>query len=186
MLFLKCNNIINTPQESLAVTIYFSLRHALGAEAARNLGAFSAFRTKLRKGFKDFNSPLVSIDVLLTPTNKRITSVKVPHLPRKAGVSNYSFFRFLPHAATLMTGFSVFPLQFARLLGKLTTVFGFIIFLYVSIYYKIYGSSVAGFPFLAAIIALCSGAQLFPIGVIDEYIAKNHFCSMNRPACMVT
>jgi undecaprenyl-phosphate 4-deoxy-4-formamido-L-arabinose transferase len=166
--------------------IKISLRYALGAEAARNVSAFRAFRTKLREGFKDFNSPFVSIDVLLTWSSRRFTAVKVPHLARKAGVSNYNFFRLLQHAITLMTGFSVFPLQFASLLGFLITVFGFIIFLYVLINYLIHGSGVAGFPFLASIIAIFSGAQMFTLGIIGEYLARMHFRLMDRPVYVVS
>ena len=35
---------------------------------------------------------------------------------------------------------------------------------------------------LASIIAIFSGAQLFALGVIGEYLARMHFRMMNRPA----
>jgi hypothetical protein len=47
------------------------------------------------------------------------------------------------------------------------------------------GSSVPGFPFLASIASLFSGAQLFALGVIGEYLARLHFRSMGRPAAIV-
>ena len=43
-----------------------ALSSAMGAETARNVSAFRAFRTTLREGFSDYRSPSVSIDVLLT------------------------------------------------------------------------------------------------------------------------
>ncbi len=92
----------------------------------------------------------------------------------------------MQYAATLMTGFSVFPLQFVSLLGFLITVFGFIIFLYVSTNYLMYGSSVAGFPFLASIIAIFSGAQMFSLGIFGEYLARMHFRLMDRPVYVVS
>ena len=45
--------------------------------------------------------------------------------------------------------------------------------------------SIPGFPFLASIIAIFSGAQLFALGVIGEYLARIHFRTMNRPAYIV-
>jgi len=45
--------------------------------------------------------------------------------------------------------------------------------------------SVPGFPFLASIIAIFSGAQLFALGVIGEYLARIHFRTMNRPVYVV-
>ena len=37
------------------------------------------------------------------------------------------------------------------------------------------GSAVPGFAFLASIIAIFSGAQLFALGIIGEYLARMHF-----------
>jgi len=44
-----------------------------------------------------------------------------------------------------------------------------------------YGSSVPGFTFLASIIAIFSGVQLFTLGIFGEYLARMHFRSMERP-----
>jgi undecaprenyl-phosphate 4-deoxy-4-formamido-L-arabinose transferase len=41
---------------------------------------------------------------------------------------------------------------------------------------------VPGFLFLASIIAIFSGAQLFALGIIGEYLARMHFRMMDRPA----
>ena len=163
-----------------------SLRHVLGSKIARNVSAFRAFRTKLRVGFQDYNSTFVSIDVLLSWSTKRFTAVKVMHQVRKDGVSNYNFFRLLQHALTLITGFSVFPLQIASLLGFLIILFGLIVLLYVSINYFLTENSVPGFPFLASIIAIFSGAQMFSLGIIGEYLARMHFRLMDRPVYLVS
>jgi undecaprenyl-phosphate 4-deoxy-4-formamido-L-arabinose transferase len=47
------------------------------------------------------------------------------------------------------------------------------------------GSSVPGFAFLASIIAIFSGAQLFALGIIGEYLARMHFRTMDRPTYLV-
>jgi undecaprenyl-phosphate 4-deoxy-4-formamido-L-arabinose transferase len=47
--------------------------------------------------------------------------------------------------------------------------------------YIVQGGSVPGFPFLASIIAIFSGAQLFALGIIGEYLARMHFRLMERP-----
>jgi undecaprenyl-phosphate 4-deoxy-4-formamido-L-arabinose transferase len=57
------------------------------------------------------------------------------------------------------------------------------IFFYVLSRYFKYGRRVpAGFPFLASIIAIFSGVQLFALGVIGEYLARIHFRMMERPS----
>jgi hypothetical protein len=47
------------------------------------------------------------------------------------------------------------------------------------------GGGVPGFSFLASVIALFSGAQLFALGIIGEYLARMHFRSMGRPSSVV-
>jgi hypothetical protein len=86
----------------------------------------------------------------------------------------------------MMTGFSTIPLQISSILGFLFGLFGFCVLLYVFLRYFIEGSSVPGFPFLAAIISIFSGVQLFSLGIIGEYLARIHFRTMNRPPFMVS
>jgi undecaprenyl-phosphate 4-deoxy-4-formamido-L-arabinose transferase len=45
--------------------------------------------------------------------------------------------------------------------------------------------SIPGFPFLASIISLFSGTQLFALGIIGEYLARIFDRSMDRPAYMI-
>ena len=47
------------------------------------------------------------------------------------------------------------------------------------------GGSRPGFPFLASVIAIFSGAQLFALGVIGEYLARMYFRSMERPTYVI-
>lgn len=158
-----------------------ALRTVMGAETSRHVSAFRAFRTELRRAFAAYNSPHVSLDVLLTWGSSRFSHVLVRHEPRQAGVSNYTFRKLLAHAFTMITGFSTWPLQLASWLGFLLTVFGVIILGVVIGRYLIEGSNVPGFPFLASLIAIFSGAQLFALGMIGEYLARIHFRLMDRP-----
>jgi hypothetical protein len=53
--------------------------------------------------------------------------------------------------------------------------------LYVLGRYVIVGTSVPGFPFLASVVAIFAGVQLFALGVIGEYIARQHMRTMEKP-----
>jgi undecaprenyl-phosphate 4-deoxy-4-formamido-L-arabinose transferase len=161
-----------------------ALSSAIGGEVAKNVSAFRVFRTQLREAFADYQSPFVSIDVLLTWATTRFGATTVPFQQRHSGASNYTFAKLVRHALDMMTGFSTAPLQLASLIGFTCTLFGIGVFLYVFVRYWLEGS-VPGFPFLASIIAIFSGAQLFALGVIGEYLARMHFRSMKRPAYVV-
>ncbi len=162
-----------------------ALTSAMGAETARNVSAFRAFRTRLREGFRDYRSPYVSIDVLLTWTTSRFTAIKVRHEPRAEGQSGYTVRKLVRHAFNLMTGFSTLPLQIASFAGFAVTLFGVLVLAWVLLHYMIYGQVAPGFAFLASIIAIFSGAQLFALGIFGEYLARMHFRTMDRPAYLV-
>jgi glycosyltransferase involved in cell wall biosynthesis len=163
-----------------------ALQSAMGAETARNVSAFRAFRTRLRDAFATYRGPYVSIDVLLTWGTTKFAHVPVRHEPRQVGASNYTFRKLVTHAFNMMTGFSTLPLQIASVIGFLFTLFGFAILVYVLASYLTNGSIVPGFAFLASIIAIFSGAQLFALGIIGEYLARMHFRTMDRPTYLVS
>ncbi len=162
-------------------TTKLALRSSMGAETARHVSAFRAFRTCARDAFADYHSPFVSIDVVLTWATTRFTAVNVRHDPRVAGTSNYTFRKLFTHAMNMMTGFSTVPLQAANLLGFLCMGFGALLLLYVVGRYLLHGTTVPGFSFLASMIAIFSGTQLMALGIIGEYLARMHFRMMERP-----
>jgi undecaprenyl-phosphate 4-deoxy-4-formamido-L-arabinose transferase len=161
------------------------LRDAMGVRAASHVSAFRVLRTSLRDAFTNYQSPFVSIDVLLTWATSRFAAVAVEHQPRRSGTSNYTPSRLVTHAFNMMTGFSTLPLQVASITGFAFTGVGFIVLLYVLITALVAGRSVPGFAFLASAISLFSGVQLFALGIIGEYLARMHFRTMEKPAYVV-
>jgi undecaprenyl-phosphate 4-deoxy-4-formamido-L-arabinose transferase len=163
----------------------FTLQNAMGAETARKVSAFRVFRAQVRQAFENYQGPFVPIDVLLTWGTTRFSSVPVRYETRKIGPSNYTLRKLVTHALNMMTGFSTLPLEIASLAGFAFTLFGMAVLIYVVGRTLILGGSVPGFPFLASIIALFSGVQLFALGIIGEYLARMHFRMMDRPSYTV-
>ncbi len=162
-----------------------TLQSVMGAETARKVSPFRAFRTQLRDAFGNYQSPFVSLDVLLTWGTIRFAAVPVPYEPRHIGKSQYTFWRLMTHALNMATGFSVVPLQFATVIGFVFTLFGLFILGYVLGRYLLHGVDVPGFTFLASTIAVFSGAQLFALGIMGEYLARMHFRMMERPPYVI-
>jgi glycosyltransferase involved in cell wall biosynthesis len=160
------------------------LTWVMGVKTFQEVAAFRAFKTNLRNSFCNYQNPNVLLDVLLSWGTTRFASVKVDHSPRKSGVSNYDFRRLFNTAMLVLTGFSTGPLRLASYIGFGFTFFGTLVFLYVVAQYFVAGS-VPGFPFLASIISLFSGAQLFALGIIGEYLGRMFTRSMDRPPYVV-
>ena len=162
-----------------------ALGAATSATVAPMVSAFRAFRASVKPAFAEYRSPLLSIDVLLTWATTSFAAVEVRREPRREGVSNYRFRSLVRHAMNMMTGYSVRPLQVATMIGFVFTLFGLLVLAFVLGRYLLSGTTVAGFPFLASIIAIFSGAQLFALGIIGEYLGRMHLRTMERPAYIV-
>jgi len=161
------------------------LQQAMGAETARNISAFRLFRTVVRDAFATYRSPYVSIDVLLTWGTTRFTAIEVKHDPRTVGVSNYTIRKLLTHALNMVTGFSTWPLQMASIIGFVFTLVGLGLLIFVVGSRIFSGRAPPGFYFLASIVAIFSGAQMFALGIMGEYLARLHFRTMDRPTYAV-
>jgi undecaprenyl-phosphate 4-deoxy-4-formamido-L-arabinose transferase len=161
------------------------LQGAMGAETATKVSAWRAIRREVTSAFDAYQNSFVSIDVLLTWGTTRFSWVTVRHEARPIGTSNYTVVRLVRHALNMVTGFSTAPLQFASFVGFFFTLFGIGVLIYVVGRYFASGGSIPGFPFLASVIAIFSGAQLFALGIMGEYLARMHTRSMDRPAYVV-
>jgi glycosyltransferase involved in cell wall biosynthesis len=170
---------------NLAARLVAASLFRMGGSSAPIVSPYRAFRTELRLAFADFRGSEVSIDGILTWGTDRFGAVPVEHLDRTHGESNYDFWKLLRHALTMITAFSTKPLRFATLVGFTATLFGFGILIYVLVLRIVGGTSVPGFAFLASLISILAGAQLFTIGVIGEYLARVHTRVMERPTYTV-
>ena len=158
------------------------LANVMGISSLKNISAFRLFRTELREALVNFQSPTLILDVLLSWGTSRFTSVRVDIKP--AGRSNYNFVKLVKTVLIILTGYSTSPLRLASWVGFAMTFFGLCVFFYVIAVYFIAGS-LPGFPFLASIIALFSGAQLFALGIFGEYLARIFDRSMDRPIYII-
>ena len=158
-----------------------ALQKTMGIGIATSVSAFRVFRTDLRRAFENYNGPLPNLDVMLSWGTTRFGSVSVGHQPRKAGGSGYTLGKLIVHALNMVTGYTVLPLQFASLLGFVFTFFGLGLLSFTIFRYIIQGTPVQGFPFLASIICIFSGAQLFCLGIIGEYFARLYLKLMDKP-----
>jgi undecaprenyl-phosphate 4-deoxy-4-formamido-L-arabinose transferase len=160
------------------------LAFVMGIPTVVHIGPFRVFRTNLRRAFEQFCSPGVILDVLLSWGTSRFSYVEVREDTRKYGQTNYNFRKLVSTAFLVLTGYSTFPLRLASMIGFVITLFGLGVFIYVICVYLTQGS-LPGFPFLASIITVFSGAQLFALGIFGEYIASIFNRSMDRPAYVI-
>jgi glycosyltransferase involved in cell wall biosynthesis len=161
------------------------LHRVLGVAIASRASAFRAFRTVLREGFSHYEGPAVAIDALLAWTTTRTASVQVRHEPRRHGRSQYTWFKLARLAVDLTTTFHTWPLRLASLVGFVVMFLGLAAFAFVLGSYLTTGRPLSVFRFLASTLAIFSGAQLFTLGILGEYLGRIHHRVLREPAYVV-
>ena len=163
-------------------TAKWILSNTIGAEQARNSSAFRAFRRELSDGWSRVSDPYVSLDVLLSWVTTSHAAIPIPMDERAAGTSNYSFLKLMRHMLNMMTGYSTRPLRLVTLLGFLASFAGLASLFFVIGRWWMTENATPGFAFLASMISVFGGLQLFALGVIGEYLGRMHVRSMSKPA----
>ena len=161
------------------------LKKAMGAGGVESISPFRVFRRSLIDSFANLSTPTINIDVLLSWSTTRFVRIPVHHEPRAHGHSNYTFGKLLVHTFNLLTGFSTRPLRMASLIGFAFTLLGIGTFIFIVAHHFVTGSSVPGSAFLASLISVFAGAQLFTLGVIGEYLARMYHRMMERPSYLI-
>ncbi len=157
---------------------------ATGNKNVRDINAFRAIRADLRPSLIPFESPTLLLDVLLGWTTSRFASVTVRQEPRRTGTSNYGPLKLFNQLLLICTSYTTFPLRLTSMIGFCFTVFGFCLMVYV-LARTMFEGSPPGFPFLASIVTIFGGVQLFSLGVIGEYLGRMFERTMNRPTYVI-
>ena len=122
------------------------LAMVMGIPTIRDIGAFRAFRTDMRRASELFQSPTVILDVLLSWGTTRFTTVQVEEAHRQSGQSNYNFSKLASQALLILTGFSTVPLRLTNWMGFVFTFFGVAVLVYVLVPI-LFGGQYSGFSF---------------------------------------
>lgn len=100
---------------------------------------------------------------------------------RVAGKTKWNFWSLVKYAIDGMINFSEVPLNIASWFGMAMTTFSFLVLIVIVVRRLCLGDPVAGWASTICVIVFIGGIQLFCMGVMGQYIAKNYAESKHRP-----
>ena len=100
---------------------------------------------------------------------------------RVAGETKWNFWSLFKYAIDGIINFSAVPLNIASWFGIAMTIVAFLSFIFLIVRRLCFGDPVAGWASTICAIVLIGGVQLFCMGVMGQYIAKNYAESKHRP-----
>ena len=103
------------------------------------------------------------------------------NVERAKGETKWNFWSLFKYSIEGTVGFSTQPLVMAALAGVIFCLAAFVGIIFVVVRALIFGDPTAGWPSMVCIMLLCSGVQLFCLGIVGEYLAKTYLEVKHRP-----
>lgn len=105
--------------------------------------------------------------------------------PRAAGIAKQNYRKLINLAFDGITSFSTTPLRIASFIGIVVSALAFIYIVYLVVRTVMFGTDLAGYPSMMAVVLFLGGIQLLALGVIGEYIGRIFKESKQRPLYFV-
>jgi polyisoprenyl-phosphate glycosyltransferase len=121
------------------------------------------------------------VSVIGLPTTKVLVTSGV----RRAGRTNYSYWRQLNFAINFLLSFSTKPLRLISMLGLALSALALLYFVVVVIQRLAFGTPVQGWPTIVGLLSLLGGVQLLALGVTGEYVARIFLEVKRRPLYVI-
>jgi glycosyltransferase involved in cell wall biosynthesis len=149
------------------------------------LSSFKCMSRWLVREIVRYRGPFPYVDGLALRCTRNLGKLEVVHHPREAGRSGYTLRKLVAIWSTMFVSFSVMPLRVSALLGFVLIGLSAAGSGYVLLE-KLAGRPVPeGWPFLALIILLFSGAQLLTLGIVGEYVGRLYLAINETPQAVI-
>jgi polyisoprenyl-phosphate glycosyltransferase len=104
---------------------------------------------------------------------------------RAGGETKWNYFRLLNLAIDGIVSFTTAPLRFSTALGMIISLFAFGYIVYLVVRTLLFGSDLAGYPSIMAVVLFLGGVQLLSLGIIGEYIGRIFNETKRRPLYLI-
>ena len=149
------------------------------------LSSFRCMSAFLVERILDYHGPFPYIDGLILQITRDIGRLKVQHLPRAIGRSNYTIRRLVRLWLNMFVNFSVMPLRLATVAGMVLAGIGLLGVIFVFIEAMIRRDTPPGWGSLMAAILFLSGMQLMILGIFGEYLGRIYLTLNRKPQAIV-
>lgn len=136
------------------------------------LSSFRCMSAQTVKEIIKYKGPFPYIDGLIIQVTNAIGSLRVEHLERAEGRSNYTIKRLLRLWTSIALNFSTVPLRIISILGLLANCVSVVLFVNILWEYFYSGITVPGWFSLMSVILFFSGSQMIMLGLAGEYIGR--------------
>jgi glycosyltransferase involved in cell wall biosynthesis len=148
------------------------------------LSSFRCMNAFVVESIRHYDGPFPYVDGMILQVTQDIGRMKVEHMPRPVGGSNYTLRRLIRLWLSMFLNFSVMPLRISTVLGFMMSAVG-LIGVIVVFYEHLISAKPLGWGSLMTAILVFSGVQLLILGITGEYLGRLYLTANRRPQFVV-
>ena len=161
-------------------------RFLLNKPKELQFSSYQAISRSVADSLRKNNNPFPYPSGNILQCTRKIAQIEVSHLPRKKGVSNYTFRKLFFLWLNGFVGFSIRPLRIASFIGFFLFIFAFIFSAYLLIHKLFYPRAIlSGWTSLMLVMLMLFGFLFFILGIIGEYIGRILLLLNGKPQYVV-
>jgi len=168
-----------------STSYYNFLQKSTSIPIQRNTGDFRLLSKRCVEALRQFKESQRNSKGIFSWIGYKKKELLYDRDPRLAGETKWNYFKLVNLAIDGITSFTIAPLRVASVFGVLVSFAAFIYILYLVIRTIFFGSDLAGYPSMMAVILFLGGVQLLSLGVIGEYVGRIFNETKQRPLYLV-
>lgn len=172
-------------KKTTASMYYRILQSVTNVDIQKDTGDFRLLDRVCVESLKNLRESERNTKALFSWVGYRKQAILYDRDPRAAGKTKFNYFRLTNLALDGITSFTTLPLRIATFLGLLVSFAAFVYLVIIVVKSVAFGSDVAGYPSLMAVMLFLGGVQLLCLGAVGEYVGRIFMETKQRPVYVV-
>jgi len=164
---------------------YKTLQSVTRIPIQEDTGDFRLLDRRVVEALKEFRESQRNTKAMFSWVGFHKKEILYDRDPRAAGETKWNYLKLVELAIDGITSFTTAPLRIATYAGIAVSGFAFLYLLYLVFRTLFFGTDLAGYPSMMAVILFLGGVQLLSLGIIGEYVGRIFNETKQRPLYLI-
>lgn len=164
---------------------YKTLQRVTRIPIQEDTGDFRLLDRRVVEALKQFRESQRNTKAMFSWVGFHKKEIMYDRDPRAAGETKWNYIKLVELAIDGITSFTIAPLRFSTYTGIIVSAFTFLYLLFLVFRTIFFGTDLAGYPSMMAVILFLGGVQLISLGIIGEYVGRIFNETKQRPLYFV-
>jgi len=164
---------------------YKTLQRVTHVPIQEDTGDFRLLDRRVVEAIKQFRDTQRNAKAIFSWVGFHKKEILYDRDPRAAGETKWSYVKLINLAIDGITSFTTAPLRLSTYVGATISFLTFIYLLYLVFRTIFFGTDLAGYPSMMAVILFLGGVQLLSLGIIGEYVGRIFNETKQRPLYLI-